>query len=422
VSPVRSESVCSTSRAQLPSSKETAAYFQIKLQAQRQTLFSQTKELQGLKLELAQTERALDDMTHQVGARSQRVDVGTMSSNLGQVQQVGAEMAAAIRKRQERRKIVLSDRLQKSQKMLDADNAFNRQLRQEIDERRATRLAHQEAMRKGSQHVEDMASAISSIIVASQRAYAERDTCVAKIADARRELAQRTVVWREEIAHIDQELRECNGRVADRERETEAAEVAAGLIIAALQREGEAKEKELERYAAVCKQRLELNTGLVQIFNAVNVSTVEELGAVFGALSASILSLWQKHASQVRARLGQGSAQVGQVPRREGAGSHGRTSHGNKGIRFSWRAYTPRRTRAASRRFRPGTPIVPTWHPPNCRISGGGAGNARGGAPEPAARVQPIRRGCGRPRHSLARQYCLPGPAAKRGRSGRRGG
>lgn len=334
MSPPRSESNCSTtSRARLPSKKETAAYFQAKIQAQRQTLQAKLQELQGLKEEVVRTERALDDMTQQVGARSQRVEVGTMTSNLGQVQQIGAEMAAAIRKRQERRKKILADRLQKSQQMLDTDLALNRQLRQEINERRATRLGHQEAMRKGSQHVEDTASAISSTIVATQRAYAEREMCVAKIADARQELAQKTEMWREEIARIDQELRECDGRVATRERETEAAEVAAGLVLASLEREEEEKEKELNRYAAVCNQRLELDHGLEQIIRAVNVRTVDELGAAFGSLSASVLSLWQKHASQVRARLWRGRACTASKSHRAAVALPSvRSSQDNKGV------------------------------------------------------------------------------------------
>jgi len=278
--------------------RETAAYMQAKVQTQRQVLARRELELVSLREEMARTERALDEMTRNVGARSQRVDVGTMTSNLGSVKQVGADMAAAIRKRQERRKMQLRDKLQKSQQKLDADVACNRKMHDEINHRRANRLAHLVALRRGGQHVHSTALINSNMIVAAQRAYAERETCVARIGEVRRELAQKTESWRHEMEGTDAELRECDGEVTTRERELEVAEAAAAAVLAAVRREEAEAERELDQFADVRNRRLELHHGLEQIFAAVAVASVEELHEAYGTLSAKLLSLWQKHASQ----------------------------------------------------------------------------------------------------------------------------
>ena len=82
------------------------------------------------------------------GSRDQRVDVSTLKGTPS-ISQVGREMATAIRKRQERRKASLRERLNKHKIKLDNDVAHNRELRAEIEQRRRVRVHHLEALKIG---------------------------------------------------------------------------------------------------------------------------------------------------------------------------------------------------------------------------------------------------------------------------------
>ncbi len=118
------------------------------LSCQRQIVLRKEQELAELREALAAQEGELSTLVKQVGARSQRVDVATLCGTPS-IKQVGCEMAAAIRRRQERRKQALREKLHKMQSKLDHDIAHNRTLRQEIEERRHARLHHMAAVNIG---------------------------------------------------------------------------------------------------------------------------------------------------------------------------------------------------------------------------------------------------------------------------------
>ena len=75
---------------------------QAKLSSQQQGVKRRQQELQDLKNELATQEAEYYRKTRETGARSQRVNVSTLKG-APEVEQVGTEMANAIRKRQQRR-------------------------------------------------------------------------------------------------------------------------------------------------------------------------------------------------------------------------------------------------------------------------------------------------------------------------------
>ena len=82
--------------------KAEQADLEAKLAAQRQALARKEAELVELKQSLQDEERLLKKANEEAGSRAQRVDVGTLKGNMD-FKQVGREMAAAIRRRQELR-------------------------------------------------------------------------------------------------------------------------------------------------------------------------------------------------------------------------------------------------------------------------------------------------------------------------------
>ena len=121
------------------------------------------RELAELRRALKSEELELDRMTKRAGARGARG---------------GAETGAAIRRCLARREASLHDTLHRMQVRLDHDEAKNRALRQQIDDLRQARLNHHSAMKIGESEINRSTREISETIVAAQRAYAERETCL----------------------------------------------------------------------------------------------------------------------------------------------------------------------------------------------------------------------------------------------------
>ena len=123
-----------------------------KVEAQRLAVRRKEGELVEFKKQLAEEERQVQVQFKEAGSKEQRVDVGTLKGEI-EVKQVGREMAIAIKKRQDRRKASLRERLNKQKTKLDNSIAHNRSLRTEIEERRHVRLHHLEALKIGGTQV-----------------------------------------------------------------------------------------------------------------------------------------------------------------------------------------------------------------------------------------------------------------------------
>ena len=148
--------------------KQAAELLQ-RLASQQAAVVSREKELVELKSLLEEQEREFSRLSRETGARKQRVNVNTLKG-APPVKQVGLEMANAIRRRQQRRKEVLRDKVNKLTAKLGEKLAVNRELKADIDHRRRARLHHIAAMKDGCSTVEQSQAEISELIVAAQRA------------------------------------------------------------------------------------------------------------------------------------------------------------------------------------------------------------------------------------------------------------
>ena len=128
--------------------KAEAAALEQKLAEQEVACKRKELELVELKKRLEQEQQTVQKKFKLAGSRDQRVDVSTLKGTPS-ISQVGREMATAIRKRQERRKASLRERLNKHKIKLDNDIAHNRELRDEIEQRRRIRVHHLEALKIG---------------------------------------------------------------------------------------------------------------------------------------------------------------------------------------------------------------------------------------------------------------------------------
>ena len=97
----------------------------------------------------------------------------------------------------------LKQKVDKLRLRLGEVKAGNRKLKHEINERRLARLNHLEAVKLGGVAVESAHEEVDDLIVAAQRAYAEKEVL-------ERKLTQRREKAEEEIAMIDAEMDDCD--------------------------------------------------------------------------------------------------------------------------------------------------------------------------------------------------------------------
>ena len=262
-------------------------------EAARQAVARKEKELAGLRGKITDLERSFQQLTKETGARKERVDVSTLKGPPA-IKQVGAEMASAIRRRQARRKGALHDKLNKLRAKLSDSQAHNKELRQEIDDRRRARVHHLAAVKMGGSAVERSNNEIGDLIVAAQRAYAEKETSVLRRAELEKKAAEEEVVMEQKMAEaememevIEEERRQRDAEIVEIERETSAA-------LAEARREEESRDQELEHFASVRNARLELANGVEQMYSALNVSTLDDLLDGYKMTASKNLSLWAK--------------------------------------------------------------------------------------------------------------------------------
>lgn len=187
-------------------SKEYAALVQ-RLNQQRDAVFKRERELAELQHKLAEQERSMSELCRETGARKQRINVNTLKGTPS-VRQVGHEMAHAIRRRQVRRKEHLRDKVNKLTAKLGEKLAKNRELRAEIDMRRRARLYHLAAVREGGAEVARSETEINGLIMAAQRAYAEKETIVLKLGDLKRRANEESITYVREMDLCETQMEE----------------------------------------------------------------------------------------------------------------------------------------------------------------------------------------------------------------------
>ena len=264
------------------------------LAKQQHALARKEAELADLRATVSAEEREISLLTKEVGSRDQRVDLGTLHGG-PKAKQVGGEMATAIRRRMLRQQATLREKVNRDKGRLDDDIGYNKRLRREIEQRRLERLNHMQGVKLGQTQLERATSDISGMIVAAQRAYAERENCTARIAELRREVEQDAATWGETAAALDGEVEALEDECRARDRETAEleADVMAAVAVAQEEEESQARrtfrpplsppslpfpltpplrapvspqERELEHYASVRNKRLELAHGLEHVF------------------------------------------------------------------------------------------------------------------------------------------------------------
>lgn len=297
-----------------------------KLEAQQRRVVRKEQELVELRGRLHEEERSLDTISKASGARDQRVNVATLRGP-PKTKQVGAEMAAAIRKRQLRRKDTLRDKLNKLTTRLGEIQASNRGLKQTISDRRLARLNHHAALRHGDVQVERADGEIAELITAAQRAYAEKMTIVLRLDELRKKASEESELLAREIDECEEDVcaieDECRGR--DACLDELAAEVAEEEK-AARAAEG-AREAEIKSFGKVRDTRLGLQASLDRIFEALHVGSLAELTDTYRTTASKVLSLWGKQGEQegevdlLRSEIKQLSLEVGAARQRQEAGS-----------------------------------------------------------------------------------------------------
>ena len=136
---------------------------------QQLALKRKEQELAELRTLLKEEEQAFQKQNRDAGARDQRVDLSTMRGT-PTIPQVGREMASAIKRRQDRLKKSLNEKLNKDKVALDHAVAHNRKLRAEIEQGRYVRMHHLAALKKGHTDCNERTNDISGMIVSAQRA------------------------------------------------------------------------------------------------------------------------------------------------------------------------------------------------------------------------------------------------------------
>ena len=227
-----------------------------KLALQQLALKRKEQELTELHRLHKHEEQTFQKQNRDAGSREQRVDVSTLKGTPS-IKQVGREMATAIKRRQERLKKALHERLNKQKIALDHAVAHNRKLREEIEQGRYVRMHHLAALKKGGTDCNDRTSDISGMIVSAQRAYAERETCALRQTELRKELAQDGVHWEATIEDIAAEMVALDDECAHRDHDLEETERDCANVAAVARRAEAEQERQLEHYASVRNKRLE---------------------------------------------------------------------------------------------------------------------------------------------------------------------
>ena len=210
------------------------------LAKQQHALARKEAELADLRATVSAEEREISLLTKEVGSRDQRVDLGTLHGG-PKAKQVGGEMATAIRRRMLRQQATLREKVNRDKGRLDNDIGYNKRLRREIEQRRLERLNHMQGVKLGQTQLERATSDISGMIVAAQRAYAERENCTARIAELRREVEQDAATWGETAAALDGEVEALEDECRARDRETAELEADVMAAVAVAQEEEESQ-------------------------------------------------------------------------------------------------------------------------------------------------------------------------------------
>tara|TARA_B100000795_G_C22703788_1_gene400734 strand:- start:21 stop:782 length:762 start_codon:yes stop_codon:yes gene_type:complete len=229
-----------------------------KLALQQQALKRKEQELAELHRLHKHEEQTFQKQNRDAGSRDQRVDVSTLKGTHEiTIKQVGREMASAIKRRQDRLKKALHERLNKQKIALDHAVAHNRELRGEIEQGRYVRIHHLAALKKGGTDCNDRTTDISGMIVSAQRAYAERETCALRQTELHKELAQDGAQWEATIEDIAAEMVALDDECAHRDHDLEETEKDCANVAAVARRAEAEQERQLEHYASVRNKRLE---------------------------------------------------------------------------------------------------------------------------------------------------------------------
>ena len=210
------------------------------LAKQQHALARKEAELADLRATVSAEEREISLLTKEVGSRDQRVDLGTLHGG-PKAKQVGGEMATAIRRRMLRQQATLREKVNRDKGRLDDDIGYNKRLRREIEQRRLERLNHMQGVKLGQTQLERATSDISGMIVAAQRAYAERENCTARIAELQRDVEQDAATWGETAAALDGEVEALEDECRARDRETAELEADVMAAVAVAQEEEESQ-------------------------------------------------------------------------------------------------------------------------------------------------------------------------------------
>ena len=100
------------------------------------------------------------------------------------------------------------------------------------------------------------------MIVAAQRAYAERKTCMVRLEELKRELKTDAAQWEALMESCDAEMDALDEECAQREKELDDLERETAAMLAVSRREEEAQQRQLEHYASVRNRRLKHEHGL----------------------------------------------------------------------------------------------------------------------------------------------------------------
>lgn len=296
-----------------PTKSKEMAELTKRLHHQRDLVVRRERELAELQGKIEEQHRSMAVLCRETGARKQRINVNTLKG-MPDVKQVGNEMAAQIRKRQQKRKDALNDKVNKLTAKLGEKLAKNRELRSEIDMRRRARLYHLAAVRDGGAEVARSEGEINELITAAQRAYAEKETIVLKLGDLKRRANEESYTYVREMDLCESQMEELDEECKQRDLQVEElqAEVAAANALA---RQAEEKRaQEVERYAAVRNQRLELQNSLERVYRTLHVASYSELVDGYRATASKVLSLWGKQGEQ-EGELDELSTEIGKIDR-----------------------------------------------------------------------------------------------------------
>lgn len=139
---------------------------------------------------------------------------------------------------------------------------------------------------------------IDELISAAQRAYAEKDMCQLRLGELARKLEDECAVIDQRMAECDEELEQIESEMRQRDAEVEEVQRETAAALAEVQREERAREDEMEHFASVRNERLQLERSVEEMFAALGVTSLADLLDTHKGIAAKLLSLWQKQAEQ----------------------------------------------------------------------------------------------------------------------------